>query len=245
MKKKLEDLRREAYVDAIYAKMEEDNVVGVFSDKVDTLLISYGFIPYPIVGVDSYVFEYFKLNKVCDPINSTLAYLKTKKCPLIYSSKFFVVDNYCNHFNNYLKENTDKDIVDEKHLKTYLDNLSDREFNEEIYEKSKEKFKRIDLLLKDLEKSDISGSMLYKLEFYIKFIKDLDDRILVLEGIKSKYKKTDSKRRIIEVTCPFAIADVIDKNVDGYYKIVKSQSPDFTYKDCIYEAENFITYKEI
>ena len=44
MKIKLEDLRREAYVDAIYAKMENDNVVGVFSEKFDALLISYGFI---------------------------------------------------------------------------------------------------------------------------------------------------------------------------------------------------------
>ena len=75
---KLEDLRREAYVDAIYAKMEKDNVVGVFSDKFDALLISYGFIVYPIIGLDSYVFDYYKLENVCDPINSTIAYLKTK-----------------------------------------------------------------------------------------------------------------------------------------------------------------------
>ena len=78
MKIKLEDLRREAYVDAIYAKMENDNVVGVFSDKFDALLISYGFIVYPIIGLDSYVFDYYKLENVCDPINSTIAYLKTK-----------------------------------------------------------------------------------------------------------------------------------------------------------------------
>ena len=56
---KLEDLRREAYVDAIYAKMENDNVVGVFSDKFDALLISYGFIVYPIIGLDSYIFDYW------------------------------------------------------------------------------------------------------------------------------------------------------------------------------------------
>ena len=88
MKTKLEDFRRDAYVDAIYAKMEKDNVVGVFSDKVEALLISYGFIVYPILGLDSYIFDYFKLDNICDPINSTIAYLKTKKCPLIYASRF-------------------------------------------------------------------------------------------------------------------------------------------------------------
>ena len=104
MKIKLEDLRREAYVDAICAKMENDNVVGVFSDKFDALLISYGFIVYPIIGLDSYIFDYYKLENVCDPINSTIAYLKTKKCPLIYSSKFFVLDDYCKKFNEYLEK---------------------------------------------------------------------------------------------------------------------------------------------
>lgn len=244
MKIKLEDLRREAYVDAIYAKMEKDNVVGVFSDKFEALLISYGFIVYPIVGLDSYIFDYFKVDNVCDPINSTIAYLKTKKCPLIYSSKFFVVDNYCENFNDYLRKNTDKDLVYENDLKVYLENLKDRKFDEKIYKESQEKLEEIKILLRDLEQSDINGSLLYKLEFYIRFIKDLDKRTSFLKYIKSKYKKKNIKRKIIKASCPFAVSDIIDKNIGGNYKIIKSKNPEFTFEKCIYKADKILTYKE-
>lgn len=245
MKIKLEDLRREAYVDAIYAKMENDKVVGVFSDKFDALLISYGFIVYPIIGLDSYVFDYYKLENVCDPINSTIAYLKTKKCPLIYSSKFFVLDDYCKKFNEYLEKNTDKKIVYEKDLKKFLENLDNRNFDEKIYFESLGKIEKINQILKDLQESDISGTLLYKLEFYIRFIKNLDDRISFLLEIKSKYKKKNIKRKIIKATCPFAISDIIDKKVYENYKISKSKKPDFTFKNCIYKAEKILTYEEI
>lgn len=245
MKIKLEDLRREAYVDAIYAKMENDNVVGVFSDKFDALLISYGFIVYPIIGLDSYIFDYYKLENVCDPINSTIAYLKTKKCPLIYSSKFFVLDDYCKKFNEYLEKNTDKKIVYEKDLKNFLENLEDRNFDEKIYFESLGKIEKINQILKDLQESDISGTLLYKLEFYIRFIKNLDDRISFLLEIKSKYKKKNIKRKIIKATCPFAISDIIDKKVYENYKISKSKNPDFTFKNCIYKADKILTYEEI
>lgn len=245
MKIKLEDLRREAYVGAIYAKMENDNVVGVFSDKFDALLISYGFIVYPIIGLDSYIFDYYKLENVCDPINSTIAYLKTKKCPLIYSSKFFVLDDYCKKFNEYLEKNTDKKIVYEKDLKKFLEKLEGRNFDEKIYFESLGKIEKINQILKDLQESDISGTLLYKLEFYIRFIKNLDDRISFLLEIKSKYKKKNIKRKIIKATCPFAISDIIDKKVYENYKISKSKKPDFTFKNCIYEADKILTYEEI
>ena len=244
MKIKLEDLRREAYVDEKKKKMENDNVVGVFSEKFDALLISYGFIVYPIIGLDSYVFDYYKLEDVCDPINATIAYLKTKKCPLIYSSKFFVLDDYCKKFNEYLEKNTDKKIVYEKDLKNFLENLDNRNFDEKIYFESLGKIEKINQILKDLQESDISGTLLYKLEFYIRFIKNLDDRISFLLDIKSKYKKKNIKRKIIKATCPFAVSDIIDKNICESYKISKSKNPDFAFKNCIYEAEEILTYKE-
>ena len=87
--------------------------------------------------------------------------------------------------------------------------------------------------------------MLYKLEFYIRFIKNLDDRISFLLEIKSKYKKKNIKRKIIKATCPFAISDIIDKKVYENYKISKSKNPDFTFKKCIYEADKILTYEEI
>ncbi|WP_236786260.1 hypothetical protein [Anaerococcus ihuae] len=244
MKTKLEDFRRAAYVDAIYAKMEKDNVVGVFSDKVEALLISYGFIVYPIIGLDSYIFEYFNLDNICDPINSTIAYLKTKKCPLIYSSKFFVVDSYCDKFNKFLIENTDKDVVFENDLKSYLENLDGIKFDEKIYKESQKKLGKIKNLLEDLEETSISGDLLFKLEFYIRFIKDLDERISFLEKIRTKYDKKKTERKIIKATCSYVVSDIIDKKICEDYKIVRSKNPDFTFKKCIYEADEILTYKE-
>lgn len=244
MKTKLEDFRREAYVDAIYAKMEKDNVVGVFSDKVEALLISYGFIVYPILGLDSYIFDYFKLDNICDPINSTIAYLKTKKCPLIYASKFFAVDTYCEKFNKFLKDYTEKDVVYEDDLKSYLENFDGINFDEKIYHESQKKLEKIKNLLKDLEESNISGSLLFKLEFYIRFINNLDERISFLEKIKTKYDKKKTERKIIKATCPYGVSDIIDKKICEDYKIVRSKNPDFTFEKCIYEADEILTYKE-
>lgn len=244
MKTKLEDFRRDAYVDAIYAKMEKDNVVGIFSDKVEALLISYGFIVYPILGLDSYIFYYFKLDNICDPINSTIAYLKTKKCPLIYASKFFVVDTYCEKFNKFLKDYTEKDVVYEDDLKSYLENFDGINFDEKIYHESQKKLEKIKNLLKDLEESNISGSLLFKLEFYIRFIKDLDERIFFLEKIRTKFDKKKTKRKIIKATCPYGVSENIYKKISGDYKIVRSKKPDFTFEKCIYEAEEILTYKE-
>ena len=144
-----------------------------------------------------------------------------------------------------MEKNTDKKIVYEKDLKNFLENLDNRNFDEKIYFESLGKIEKINQILKDLQESDISGTLLYKLEFYIRFIKNLDDRISFLLDIKSKYKKKNIKRKIIKATCPFAISDIIDKKVYENYKISKSKKPDFTFKNCIYEADKILTYEEI
>ena len=90
----------------------------------------------------------------------------------------------------------------------------------------------------------MDGSLLYKLGFYIRFIKDLDERISFLKYIRSKYQRKNIKRKIIQATCPFAVTDLIDENIDQAYKIVKSKNPDFTFDKCIYKADKILTYKE-
>lgn len=72
--------------------------------------------------------------------------------------------------------------------------MEDRDFDEKIYFESLGKIEKINQILKDLQESDISGTLLYKLEFYIRFIKNLDDRISFLLEIKSKYKKEKHKK---------------------------------------------------
>lgn len=243
----IEDLRREAYVTAIYAKMENDNVAGVFSDKSDSLLIGWGFIPIPIVGVDRHIFEYSDTYNLCDPLNSTLTYLKTEKCPLLFSSKFYIVDDYCEKFTYYLRENTKKDVIYENNLSSYLKFNYSGKFDEEIYKTALNKLKEIDSLFLKLEQKNISGNLLFKLKFYLKFVKNLDDRILFLNKILPNYKDLEGKRQIISASCPFAVSDVIDRkiNTNFNYKIEKSKSPQYTYRNCIYKGQKYITYEEI
>lgn len=241
----IEELRRDAYVTSIYAKMENDNIVGVFANESDALLIGYGFIPVPIVGVDSYIFEFSNLNNICDPINSTLTYLKTKKCPLLFSSKFFVVDNYCDKFNKSLRENTSRDVIDEDQLANYLKENFSQNYDKNAYAIAKEKLQKIDSILSKLEKTDIKGNLLFKLKFYTRFINNLDDRISFLNKIAKDYKDFDNNRQIIKASCPFAISDVIDRKTQSNYKIKSSKSPQYTYRNCIYEGQEYITYKEI
>lgn len=241
----LEELRRNAYVDAIYAKMDEDNIVGVFSDKSDLLLFSYGFFPMPIIGVDPYIFEYSEDDNLCDPLNATITYLKTQKCPLIFSSRFFVVDDYCPNFKEKLKENTSRDLVDADKLEAYLEENFKENFDREKSILISHKLDEINSLLERLESSDISGSLLLKLSFYTRFIKNLDDRISLLEKVLKDHKAQGEKRRVVKASCPFALADQIKMREEAYIKIEKSDRPFYSYKNCIYKGEENISYREI
>ncbi|MDD7305157.1 MAG: hypothetical protein PUG67_01065 [Peptoniphilaceae bacterium] len=245
--KNLEDLRRQAFVTAIYRKIEKDNIVGVSTDKYESLLRGYGFLPFPIIGTDSYIFEYFKEVNLCDPLESTLTYLKTDKCPLLFASKFFIVDDYCKKFNDKLKKATNKDVVETCDLKAYLDiNYKDK-FDKYIYESTFLKIKKINSLFDSLEQKDIKGSLLFKLKFYLSFVENLDQRISFLEEILPNYKDLKEKRKLIRATCPFAVSDLIESKLkaDFPYKIEKSNKPLYTYKNCIYQGIEHITYKEL
>ena len=48
----------------------------------------------PIVGVDAVIFKHGDY-PACDAIKSTMVYLTTQKCPLLYSSKLYVLDSCC------------------------------------------------------------------------------------------------------------------------------------------------------
>ena len=89
------ELRREAYIDATLRMQANDNIIGVFgsayseaqSPVIDEAIIyGCGLVPVPIVGVDAFIFKHGDY-PACDAIKSTMVYLTTQKCPLLYSSK--------------------------------------------------------------------------------------------------------------------------------------------------------------
>ena len=125
------DLRREAYVDATLRMQADDNIVGVFgsayseaqSPVIDEALIySCGLVPVPIVGVDAFIFKHGDY-PACDAIKSTMVYLTTQKCPLLYSSKMYVLDGCCPAVETAFRQCTQKTVHiynDAETLKTVL-----------------------------------------------------------------------------------------------------------------------------
>ena len=112
------DLRREAYVDATLRMQADDNIVGVFgsayseaqSPVIDEALIyGCGLVPAPIVGVDAFIFKHGDY-PACDAIKSTMVYLTTQKCPLLYSSKMYVLDGCCPAVETAFRQCTQKTV---------------------------------------------------------------------------------------------------------------------------------------
>lgn len=90
-----EDLRREAYIEAINLK-GENKFVSTFGRVPWELIYSFSLFSVPSYGIDLYVMENFKKDEnLCDLLNSTKIYLREDKCPLMFSSSFFVVDDFC------------------------------------------------------------------------------------------------------------------------------------------------------
>ena len=115
------ELRREAYVKAIGTKLATDNVVGTFGEVDEAFLRAFSLVPYPIVSVDGFIYQYGEVNADCDAINSTRIYLETGKCPILFSSKFIVHTNLCPIFVEKISKVTDKEFVRFEDVSEFLE----------------------------------------------------------------------------------------------------------------------------
>ena len=105
----LENLRREAYVEAAENYLSSANVIGIFGEDLPLdILYAYGLLPVPCEGTDSAIFKFGDMENICDVIRSSVIYLKTDKCPILFSCSMYLIENTCTVFFNKLKENTDK-----------------------------------------------------------------------------------------------------------------------------------------
>ena len=108
----LENLRREAYVEAAENYLSSSNVIGTFGENLPLdILYAYGLLPVPCEGTDSAIFKFGDMENVCDVIKSSVIYLKTDKCPILFSCNMYLIENTCTHFFNKLKENTGKKVL--------------------------------------------------------------------------------------------------------------------------------------
>lgn len=259
------DLRREAYVDATLRMQADDNIVGVFgsayseaqSPVIDEALIyGCGLVPVPIVGVDAFIFKHGDY-PACDVIKSTMVYLTTQKCPLLYSSKMYVLDGCCPAVETAFRHCTQKLVHiynDAATLKTVLQQVYGCEYSATRYQESKSAFLALNRLLQQLEQSALSGNDFGVLAFYSRFIFKLEERIAFLARVCELFSSaatwehsshSPEKREPVSIHCPDGIIQKIKPDSGTYFKPVWVQagrSADIACAGCIYPAAEYVGY---
>ena len=259
------DLRREAYVDATLRMQADDNIVGVFgsayseaqSPVIDEALIyGCGLVPVPIVGVDAFIFKHGDY-PACDVIKSTMVYLTTQKCPLLYSSKMYVLDGCCPAVETAFRHCTQKLVHiynDAATLKTVLQQVYGCEYSATRYQESKSAFLTLNRLLQQLEQSALSGNDFGVLAFYSRFIFKLEERIAFLARVCELFSSaatwehsshSPEKREPVSIHCPDGIIQKIKPASGNYFKPVRMQpgsSVDIACAGCIYPAAEYVGY---
>ena len=259
------DLRREAYVDATLRMQADDNIVGVFgsayaearSPGIDEALIyGCGLVPVPIVGVDAFIFKYGDY-PACDAIKSTMVYLTTQKCPLLYSSKMYVLDGCCSAVETAFRQYTQKPVHvynDAETLKTMLQQVYGCEYSAFRYQEATAAFAALNRLLQRLEHSALSGNDFGMLAFYSRFIFKLEERIAFLARVCELFSSaatwehsshSPEKREPVSIHCPDGIIQKIKPDSGTYFKPVWVQagrSADIACAGCIYPAAEYVGY---
>ena len=259
------DLRREAYIDATLRMQADDNIVGVFgsaysaaqSPVIDEALIyGCGLVPVPIVGVDAFIFKHGDY-PACDTIKSTMVYLTTQKCPLLYSSKMYVLDGCCPVVETAFRQCTQKPVhiyKDAVTLKTVLQQVYGCEYSAARYQEAKSAFLILSGLLQQLEQSVLSGNEFGVLAFYSRFIFELEERIAFLTRVcellssaahGEPFAYPPKKRIPVSMHCPDGIIQKMTPASGTYFKPVKVQpgsSADIACAGCIYPAAQYVGY---
>ncbi|MEL3908835.1 MAG: hypothetical protein P1P64_07505 [Treponemataceae bacterium] len=251
------ETRRNAYVECSMNFIEHNNIVGYYGTGIP-LELFYGFelIPVPLEGVDSDVFaftnETLLEENFCDCIQSTLTYLETEKCPILFSCKAYFFQNFCELMFREFSTRTKKPCIKlelEKDdgldiLKKEIEKISAKKFNLEKSEQAKKRLKYIDSVIEKIENySDVDGEKIFLLRYYSPYIIDLNTRLEYFKTLEKKliFKNTKQKRKLFTVACPRGIFKNIYKQVPKSAKIIwdknfpKNTKLDFADKRCVYE----------
>lgn len=243
----MHELRRASYVDALMQMKDNDNVIGIFGENIDeAFLYGYGLVVVPIVGVDSHIFEYGSYD-ACDTVKSTIIYLKTGKCPLLYSSKMYVLSNICDKMHRAFLDNTKKKVElysSNEILAKTIKNVYGLSFDNKLYQDVKEKMDYIYGLYKKIEKSNLSMKDKFLLTFYSKYILSLDKRIDFLDSIVKNLKiDTNNQNKVIFTPCPYGIYHNVSELFDSSIILKQGiENIDIACNGCIYDAPLYINY---
>lgn len=191
----IENLRREAYPDVIY-KSRDMPVVSYFGNIPWEIISSFGVLPIRAYGSNYYAVE--EEHSMCSMLNATVEYSRLDKCPFMYVSSCFLVDDYCPLRTHVIQKYFDPVYVYEgtDQLITFLENTFEKDFDEEEFIRVTEKSARISELLVGIQYSDLPPAEINKYQYYTQYIFDLDERIKYLESVE--FQKQD-KQNFIEL----------------------------------------------
>lgn len=229
------DLRRNAYVDAVTLKLTKNNVLGYFAKDIDeAFLMSYGLVCYPIGSTDTEILAYGDY-VTCDMISATTIYMTTKKCPLIYSSKMFIIEKICKRFTEVFTSNCDRLVYEfsgdiaASDIDSVIKSVYGFKFDEKKYKENKKTFSKIDELL-EIIKEKIEPYEYNIVKYYIRYVHDLEKRVKILEKVLEDNINgiNKNKDKCINVACPEIILDEIKGPICESYKGI-----DLAPKGCI------------
>lgn len=250
----LVEARRNAYIECTENYLSSNTVVGLFGDDLpEELFYACGLIPVPIEGVDPHIFKFGKEEEgegFCDVIKSTLIYLTTQKCPILYSCKMYVLEDFCKNFSNILKANTEKPVLiykTENELIKTLCQVYGTQYNEETRQKAKQDLDYIKSVLEKLAyHSDIEAEELFLLKFYSKYMTNLSERRKYFETIEKEvnFIKEKNERKEVFCLCPRGNYKYIceDANLKNTKITRVFQNADYGYKNCIFECKKEKNY---
>lgn len=258
---KLLDLRRNAYVECSNLFIEKNNVLGIFGDGIFNSIntniplaeiYACGLVPIPIEGIDSAIFEFGDEKDFCDVIRSTLIYLKTDKCPLLFSSRMFVVTNSCYDFLYAIKNTSEKKVfsfdVTKKNLndqKTQIERLIlelcdvyQVSFSDDLKIKAEKKLNYIESVLQKLENySNLKTEELFLLRYFTPYMTNLDERVKLFENLETQINFASEKksRRVLRALCPRGNYKSILKHFGGDDVMIKRafSKCEIGYEKCI------------
>ena len=262
------DLRRDAYVDATLRMQADDNIVGIFGSAYssaqspiidEALIYGYELVPVPVAGVDAFIFKHGDYPG-CDVIKSTMVYLTTQKCPLLYSSKMYVLDGCCSAVEAAFRQCTKKTVhryQSAAALHAVLQEVYGKTYSASRYEQARASFTQLNTVLHHLEHSSLSGNELGAVGFYSRFIFDLDERIAFLTRVHALLAEEDgeqvknsaashSVRVPVRAYCPDGIIQKIQPAAGQHFKIVqppqRTTGADVACAGCVYPVSEYIAY---
>ena len=245
------ELRRQCYLSCLKKNAKGKTIVGIFGELPESMLRAFDLYPVPLESLDGYIYRHGE-TEGCDVIRSTITYLKTQKCPILFSSAFFLCDTSCPAMIEALR-GEGKEVIVYKEPCSFMEILHEktgRPFSEGKYLHAKEALQEIEESLSLLRERDLSSERLFEIEFFSQYILKLDARkdflVKVAKEVTDSCRLLKESRKVVPVKCPGGIYEEIFRREKELIRlhITKEDHSYYLPRGCIYTGNRHISYKE-